>query len=619
MAHSDEKGGKLIELRPGDLGPTVNLSNHQLFERLARYYHELKTLTPEQLDENPYSQSNTWNETVRHWNKLDPHQQSTLRTLAFETIPYLKASTDPKGVWDQVLGLARVSRHPVEDVNRICKVRDLSELPWIQIPGEEVYDKGVNGWLKDFLRAFRWTQAHAGMLFWSGVVCLSSACKWNYYIDRRAFKLRMQWYIWLSGDSSSGKSQAYSAATEILQRLNDLTWESGRDTDYRKVRILAEDITKAGMYKAMAPLIDRAQHHDPITGNVTFEDIPVGSSSVLLLDELATFMGSTAHEVEAKIPFMTEIAEKGYLKKHTAKDGLIHLQDCCLNMLACCAPAWIQGAAISPMFAQSGFLDRTLIVHRGVNEERRFPTPEAVDPLLAIDLAKRLLPFSSQLEPVELATTRECERYYENWYHSLPVHATDFDDPTMHVTTPNRQANQAWKLAGILCLSENGKWIEERHLEKSIELLSIEREQIQRFYTAIVRNPVMERSTLLVRMIARNGGELFQGDLRKRSLMSARFKGDRMEFVEALGHLTELGWARSRKYKNSFIYSLTDAGWIEAGKQGYPIPDNIPLDPKDPSLRPLRLVREQVARDLAIAAGEAPPEPVEPEEPDPAA
>lgn len=574
------KSAKIIELHPHVVPiPTPQsvayVAQQSLYTRLCGYFTELAQTPLEELRENSYSQARAWNELIRYWGKLDAPQQQQLQLMCQHSVLYLRNHPHPDEAFAQVLDLGSVSRAPVEDVNRICKVRDVRQEEYKLVPGEEVYLE-IQGWLRDFIDLFKWTQAHLGFDMWAGVTCIAGAAKWNYYIDREAYKLRLQFYTILSGESSSGKSQAWSACNETLHRLNDLTFDPNKDVDYRKVRILAEDSTKAGMIKMMVPLLDT--HASPTEGDKNrIEQIPVSSSSVLLLDELATFLGRDAYEVEAKIPFLTEIAEKGYLRKMTAKDGLMHIQDCSLNMLACCAPAWIQAVALTPMTSQGGFMDRTIIVHRDVNRERRFATPYAVDPLQVLSLARRLLKISSQREPVELGATRECKRFYEEWYYSLPIKSIEHDDPNIHVTTPNRRANQAWKLAGVLALSEEQTWIERRHLDLAIRLLEIELKATEGFHKAITASPHRDRILFIIRFLARSKGETQKGELTRRVLTSARFRGGRHELDETVRAMLDarLLVRFRRKGVSTTYFRLTVEGLREAEEQGFPVTEGM--------------------------------------------
>jgi hypothetical protein len=263
-----------------------------------------------------------------------------------------------------------------------------------------------------------------------------------------------------------------NASLDILRHMNSQVWKwkpplpvPQRNLPHPfHVRLLPEDTNQETLIRLLEPIDTVLPLAD---GRV--QPIFVESTGLLALDELATFLGRDAWNIQKRIPWLTRIySDKDYIY-HTQKGGRIHLIDCALSLMGCCTTDWLR-EAITPLLFGGGFMDRTLLIYREpLPPPGLFPTPRPRDPVAAAKLAHFLVDLTHRQRREELLATPHANEYYEQWYHNQE------DSPDPQETSVKRKANHLWKLAAVLAISDGtAPYIHSRHFALADTIFSAE-------------------------------------------------------------------------------------------------------------------------------------------------
>lgn len=377
-----------------------------------------------------------------------------------------------------------------EDISRALKVEPQTG-SFIMEPEEAIYPDA--GFIGDFIHWARQCRCPFGFLFWSAVSAIGTAARYNYYFDWGVKNIRLNEYVILVGDKSTGKSLAKDAALEVLRRANRHLGEGNT------LRLLPEDTTMENILTRMKYRISHATEDEGVLA-MTEED----STALLALDEIATFLGKQTFNSEKRIPFLTTIYGRDEYEGETKTGGKETLKNVAFGLIACTAPEWLKDS-VTPSLFNKGFMDRTMFIHRNRVNCRAYPIPLPQDPLVAESLARWLAEIASETGRVEMMATPEGMAWYTDWYNKKN------SKPEVqwghHTTSVDRQSIHLWKLACILSLSyEEMPWVSEERLIEAAKYTSNEGEHFRQCMDVVGQAPQVELEEYLLSAVRRIGG-----------------------------------------------------------------------------------------------------------------
>jgi hypothetical protein len=246
-----------------------------------------------------------------------------------------------------------------------------------------------DGWLKAYRDYIVKQESPDIFHLWVGLTMISASLKRNVWIDRGAYKIFPNQYVFLVAETAScRKSVAMETGLDIL-----LT--------NPKVKAVHERTTVEG-------LIDLMKKAD-VTPS---EKIRPDGSVLIHADELSNLFGKS-HYISDLLMFLTAaFTSKARLDFLTRNRGFAQVRNVCPVLLAGTTPG--QFGEIFPLASlATGFLGRVLIItgKRG----KRVACPE-MNYSMRIPLAEDLVEMSTLEGPMIL--TPECEKAYVHWYES---------------------------------------------------------------------------------------------------------------------------------------------------------------------------------------------------------
>lgn len=436
---------------------------------------------------------------------LPPDARSQVVSRLTNLVPRVAACPNPREMIERLFYLYATDA-PFENIARALKVVDYQ-------PRDLTFDEHIyptHGILGAFNYWCRESDVPLGYFFWAGVAMIGAACRYNWFIDRGTDTMRMNHYIILAGDKATGKSTAMDAALEVLRHLNAQVWgwrpgdnlpNLSKEHPFH-VRLLPEDTNQETLVRCLRPgeALSKLWIPDAPSNPQLPATLPIESTGMLALDELATFLGRDTWNIAKRVPFLTRIhADKRYVY-HTQSGGNILLEECAVSMLACCTPEWLKDA-ITPLIFSGGFMDRTLVIHREPLPLPLFPTARPRDPLAAADIARMLVPFTRRWRREELIASPSAIRWFEDWFHRQD-HTPDLP----HEPSLKRRANHLWKLAGILTLSDGrAPHIMDDHFELADRVFDFEWTRFRKLLGVLEEPPESELMDVIEAWLERRG------------------------------------------------------------------------------------------------------------------
>ena len=508
---------------------------------------------------------------AREWKPMTQEVQDQLRSRLVPLIDRLRDSTHPDVLLEKIIQCWQM--YPERGATEIskCLKAVLPKPAYKGDPDEYLFPK--EGWIAEFIKLSRESEVPIAFHFWSAVTTIGASCKFKVMIDRNKFDLRLNWYTLLVGTKATGKSLSKDTAEDIVNRMNRLVNPAhavvvNAKPKFGSIRILAEDSTKESIIEEMAYETIYTKLESGLTRVVT-----VDSAAYLIVDELANMLGRQSYAVETKIPFFTAIYASRNYRKSTVGSTNADLRNCALSMLACCAPDWLLDS-VTPIMFRGGFLDRFRIVYRPEKHSTRsYPTPGPGDPILANILAEALIEWAELEEELELLPTPGAEDFYAEWYNKKKAELEDTNNPdglSLH-----RLANQLWKLAGILCISDaKAPYIGMLHIDMAERILANEERQVRELMQVITQDPMCAQLEEIESMILRDGGMIEKRKLhdrlrRRRGMMPFNKVGIR--FIEDLldsGNITKEGYRTNNSKLTRQYYKLTSVGLKHLERSG---------------------------------------------------
>jgi len=300
-------------------------------------------------------------------------------------------------------------------------------------------------WLTAYRRYIIKQEAPDIFHFWVGMTLISTALKRNVFIDRNAYQVYPNQYVFLVAKSGlCKKSSAMEIGLELIRKIEDITVIHGRATVEGLIDI---------MNKASA---------DP--NGVIKPD----GSILLHADELAYLFGKASYITDL-ITFLTAAyTSKASLDFLTRNKGLAKVRNPCPTILAGTTPEQM-GEIFPSIVLSSGFFARILLVWG--SEVKRVAKPQ-IDKTMEDALVHDLGCIAQMCG--EMKMLPDTDDYFNKWYDAM----TPPDKPEM-ISFFQRRHDHVLKAAMAISASESSEMIiTMNHLSAAIAAIEYVEERI---------------------------------------------------------------------------------------------------------------------------------------------
>ncbi|HDY89369.1 MAG TPA: DUF3987 domain-containing protein [bacterium] len=253
--------------------------------------------------------------------------------------------------------------------------------------------------------------------FWIAMSMVAASLKRNVFVDRNAYQVYPNQYIFLVAESAlCKKSAAMDIGIDLIQKIEDITVVHGRAT----VEGLIDLMNKA------AP--------DP-TGTIK----PDGSILVHA-DELAYLFGKASYITDLITFFTAAYTSRARLDFLTRKTKLVKVRNPCPSILAGTTPGQM-GDIFPSLTLSSGFMGRVLLIW-GSSVKR------VAEPALRREMEDALIHDLGCISQLcgEIKMTEEAKTYFNSWYEALKP-------PDMQELLPFFQRKHDHALKAAICIS----------------------------------------------------------------------------------------------------------------------------------------------------------------------
>jgi len=232
--------------------------------------------------------------------------------------------------------------------------------------------------------------------FWVGTQLISTALRRNIWVDRGAYKVFPNQFIFLVANSGRcRKSKAMDIGLDLITEVDGLNIIAGRAT--------------------VEGLIDNLANSTKVDADV--QKVDIDGSCLIYADELSFLFGKASYITDL-ISFLTAAyTGKSRLDFLTRGRGMVKVRNPCPNIIAGTTPQQM-GEIFPSMTIYSGFMARVLLIYGTSAQSRRIAKPQLnheLEDLLIHDLGV----MSELRGPVEL--DEEAEDFYVKWYEELPL------------------------------------------------------------------------------------------------------------------------------------------------------------------------------------------------------
>jgi len=299
----------------------------------------------------------------------------------------------------------------------------------------------LSDWLDTYRKKYIVKQeSPAHYHFWVGVQLIATVLRRNVYIDRGAYDVFPNQYVFLVATSGRcRKSMAIELGLELITKIDGLNIIHGRATVEGLLDSLAKETTV-----------------NVATGRV----IPDGSC-LIHADELSYLFGKSSYITDL-ISFLTAAyTAKSRLDFLTRNKGKVEVRNPCPGIIAGTTPEQM-GEIFPSMTMYSGFMARVLLIYGTKAQSERVAKPE-INKELEDVLIHDLGCMGELHGKIELDD--ETEEFYDKWYEDLPPPRVQELDAFYE-----RKHDHILKLALILSVSESDEMvIKQHHLISAIE------------------------------------------------------------------------------------------------------------------------------------------------------
>jgi hypothetical protein len=341
-----------------------------------------------------------------------------------------------------------------------------------------------DGWLQGYQKYIVKHESPDIFHFWVGISMISTALRRNVWIDRGAYRVYPNQYIFLISESGMcRKSASMELGLDLLDNLE-------------KVLVLHERMTLEG-------LVDHVERVD-----VTDDGKIKPDGSVLIhADELSNLFGK-AQYLQDLISFLTAAyTSKAKLEFLTRKKGRCTMRNPCISILAGSTPEKM-GEIFNAMTLDSGFMARVILV---VGSSKTRVSKPLIDRELIPDLVDDLKAIGKLNGEIKL--TPEAEARFDYWYENEMGNAPIPELRTFY----ERKHDHVFKTAIALSVSESDKMeIDEFLLNSAIDSIDLLEEHMPTAVRTIGATEDSLLGDLIIKILRANPGPMQHSILLRR-------------------------------------------------------------------------------------------------------
>lgn len=327
-------------------------------------------------------------------------------------------------------------------------------------------------WLQTYREYIHEQEAPDIFHLWIGLTVISASLKRHVWIDRGAYKVYPNLYVFLVAASAScRKSVAMELGLDLLSPNED-------------IKVVHERTTLEG-------LMDLMNRVEVLPGGKVRPD----GSVVLHADELANLFGKASYITDL-VSFLTAAyTSKARLEFLTRNKGWVKVRNPCIVTLAGTTPEQMREIFPSSTLS-SGFMGRVVLVY---GERGKKVTKPQLKHRLREDLIRDLY-MISQLEG-EIKLTDECEEFFSDWYENKMGTPESKDLASFY----ERKHDHVLKAAMLFSISESDEMIITKdHLVEAIQAVNLIEDHLPQavsYIGAVERSNLMD---VILSMIKRN-------------------------------------------------------------------------------------------------------------------
>lgn len=382
------------------------------------------------------------------------------------------------------------------------------------------------GWINAYVNDYIIKQESPKQFhFWVAASVIAGTLRRNVWVDRGAYKLYPNMFIFLVTESGAcRKGAAMRAGLSFLREVKDVT-------------IMYERMSLEGLLVRM----------DKCIRTKDGRTVPDGSIFIVA-DELSDLFGKSSFVLDLTSALTSLYTCMARFEHATRNKGLVQVKNPTPCILAGTTPEQF-GDIFPGLVKFSGFLGRTVLVTG--RREQRVPKAE-YNVRMQQDLYDDLMSISDLRGEIKL--TKDAEKWFEDWYMALP----DFPEhslPAFH----ERKHDHLLKLSMVLSVAESDDMIIHRdHLETALVFLEIAEDGIDSAIQYIGASGEFGVADKIMKGIKSKGGEAFHSDIMR---MVYRYVRNAQEFNGIVEMLIHAGLIVQGKHKNSMVYKVTPLGW----------------------------------------------------------
>ncbi len=382
------------------------------------------------------------------------------------------------------------------------------------------------GWLQTY-RKYVYKQESPDLFhFWVGMTMISGALRRHVWIDRSAYKIFPNLYVFLVEESAeSRKSTAMELGLSLLSAVS---------TRVKNIRIVHESMTVEGLMDAM--------HKAEVTSTGT---IRMDGSIVIHADELSNLFSKKTY-TSGLMSFLTAaFTAKSKLEFLTRNKNYTQLENVCPVVLAGTTPE-IMGEIFPSTTMSGGFLGRVVLVtaKRGKREAEPEIRKELKEPLIE-DL------YRISLLEGEVKMTDEAKAAFKDWYdNKLDAIPLRDSAPFFH-----RKHDHTLKTAMLLSISESDDMVVTLdHFLKARDAIDYLEAKIPTAVKQIGATDKANLGDLVYSIVAKNHPEAVAHSVLLRRVYHKVQDGD--EFQKIIDTLVGAGRITSEARRSGVFYKI---------------------------------------------------------------
>ena len=335
------------------------------------------------------------------------------------------------------------------------------------------------GWLQAYRRYVFKQESPDLFHFWTAMTMISSALRRHVWIDRKAYTIFPNLYVFLVEESAAArKSTAMELGLSLLSTVA---------TSIKNIRIVHERMTVEGLMDAMKKSEVTPAGVVRMDGSITIH-----------ADELSNLFGKSTY-VSDLISFLTAAyTGRAKLEFLTRNKGYTQVENVCPVLLAGTTPE-MMGEIFPSLTLSSGFFGRVMIVvaKRG---------KKVSEPELVTELREPLIQDLNRIGYLEgvVKLTDEANEAFNYWYNNVLVGTPSRQTASFY----HRKHDHTLKVAMLLSISESDDLIiTKKHFEQAKDAVDFLEAQIPEAVKHIGSTDKANLGDLIVSIIAKNGPE----------------------------------------------------------------------------------------------------------------